>query len=88
MSALFPLSAVAEQWNLAADHKEPERWIATQIKRGKFRGRKCGRQWRMRADDIAHAEEVMATTKSAPEVPVSLESRRGLSAASLRRRSA
>lgn len=80
MSAMHPLSEVAEQWQL--DHKDPERWIATQIKRGRFRGRKFGRQWRMSDDDIAHAEEVVATMPAA----VSLESRRGPSAASLRRR--
>lgn len=81
MSAMHPLSEVAEQWQL--EHKDPERWIATQIKRGVFRGRKFGRSWRMSDDDIAHAEQVVAT---GPSAPVSLESRRGPSAASLRRR--
>lgn len=84
MSAMFPLSEVAAEWRLSEQMKEPERWIATQLKKRRFRGRKFGRVWMMSTADIAHAEQVVASSPT--EVPVSLESRRGPSAASLRRR--
>lgn len=83
---LHTLSAVAQRWDLQADHKDPERWLAAQIKSGRFRGRKVGRSWRMRDDDIAHNEDVML--RGGVTAPTPIGARRGPSVGSLRRRSA
>jgi hypothetical protein len=85
MSDMFTLGQVSAKWKLHEDKKEPERWIATQLKAGRFRGKKFGQKWRMSAEDIAHAEMVVANT--VPVVPpVSVEERRGPTLASLQRR--
>lgn len=39
--------------------RDPERWVATQLKRKRFRGQKIGRVWFMSDADIAAAEEVL-----------------------------
>lgn len=39
--------------------RDPERWVATQLKRKRFRGQKIGRVWFMTDADIAAAEEAL-----------------------------
>jgi hypothetical protein len=59
----YPLP-VATQMILGDNHglADPERWVAKQLRAGRFRGQKIGRQWFMRGEDI----EAASTPAPAP----------------------
>lgn len=52
-------------------HKNPERWVAIQLRTGRFRGQKIGRYWFMTDADIEAAEQSLYT---APEPALKEES--------------
>lgn len=54
--------------------RDPERWVATQLKRKRFRGQKIGRNWFMTDADIAHAEEALYNRPEVMPEPESAES--------------
>lgn len=78
------LPEVAAQMRLDEHMKHPERWLAEQIAKGRFTGRKVGRRLLMSDEDIAEANEVMRVGGR----HVVRSDSRGLSAASMRRRMA
>lgn len=85
MIATYSLAEVAPE--LCGDEmKEPERWLRRQIKAGRIPARKIGRSYRMTAADITAALEVFRT-RPAPVEDATVHPI-GLTAASLRRRSA
>lgn len=84
MSATYSLAEAAEQ--ICGDSmKNPALWVRRQIRAGRFRGIKVGRNVRMTAAQIEDAIEALEIG-SARNEPTSI--RRGVTAASMRRRSA
>lgn len=75
--------------------KDPERWVAKQLRTGRFRGQKIGRNWFMRAVDIEAAEAALtpeprieklsAEVESAFVPPADIDMLAGASARSRRR---
>jgi hypothetical protein len=73
-----------------SDLKHPERWVAEQLQRGRFRGRKIGQRWVMTDRDIAAAVETLyaehqPVPNPEPEPTPPLSVADGLSARSRRR---
>lgn len=95
MSGRFrTLDQVISEWGIAdteEDHRRAVRWLSDQIRAGRIVAHKFGRSWRMDESDMKAALEVVSNRDRKPvqHIPVAVGPvRRGLSAASLRRRSA
>jgi len=79
------LAEVAQTMQLGKAMKDPERFLARQIKAGRIRARKVGRAWMMTDADVSYALDQFANTivdSPAPAVTVA----GAPSAASMRRR--
>lgn len=65
----FPLPE-ATRMILGDNHglADPERWVAKQLRTGRFRGQKIGRNWFMRAVDIEAAEDALSPPPTEPTV--------------------
>lgn len=79
------LSESAAKMRIDQTMKDPERFLARQIKSGRIRGRKIGRSWMMTDADIEFAIEAFANNLSAPVVAEEIPAGRP-STASMRRR--
>jgi len=86
MTATYSLETVVARWNLEQDMKEPVRWLSRQIRSGRIEGMKMGRSYRMTEAQILAAEKVFTSGRKPEPVADQDVPRRGLSAASLKRR--
>lgn len=86
---LHTLGEASEAIDLLRQLKDPERFLARQIRAGRIRARKVGRSWLMTDADIEAAIEAFANTTPTPEPVVAepVAAPIGMpSSASLRRR--
>jgi hypothetical protein len=72
MTTLHTLGEVAARWQCR------ERWIADQLRAGRFPGHKIGRSWRMSDEDIAEAEAIMCRPARIKPQPISAQPTGGL----------
>lgn len=80
----YSLAEVAEQ--LCGDSMaDPQKWVARQIRAGRFPARRVGRHWRMTAADLEAALEAIANRPSRPAAEPAAPGT-AVSAAALRRR--
>lgn len=76
----FPIEVIAA-FLVGDSMKNPERWVAEQIRAGRFQAMKVGRTWRMTQQQLDEAVASLSTPKPRRESAPT-----GLSAASARRR--
>lgn len=84
MTTYYSLAEVAQQLRLDEHMKNPQRWLAEQIGKGRIPGRKVGRNVLMSAEDIAAADESFRIGRKVD--PVAKAPSDGVSSASRRRR--
>lgn len=87
MTTLNRLDKVVTEWGIADDMIDPVVWLQKQIRSGRIQARKIGRHWYMTDADVEAALDVFASKPAKEEAPTE-PVRRGLSAASARRRTA
>lgn len=80
------LAEAAQVMQLGKAMKDPERFLARQLKAGRIRGRKIGRAWMLTDADIDYALEQFANTVVETPAPQPVQPAGAPSAASMRRR--
>ena len=63
------VAQVCSDWGLREVMRDPERWLAKQIKSGRVTARKIGRQWLFTAEDEVAALEVFASARPPVRTP-------------------
>jgi hypothetical protein len=83
--ALYPIPEICAMTRLDNLSSNPQQWLVREIKKGRFKARRVGRQWAMTASDIEYMLDQLATAPVDQEVvdpaPVGMPS-----IASMRRR--
>ncbi len=65
--ALYPIPEICQITQLHKLSANPEQWLVREIKKGRFRARRIGRQWAMTAADIEYMLDQLCTgTEDAP----------------------
>jgi hypothetical protein len=59
--ALYPIPEICEMTRLDCLSANPQQWLVREIKKGRFRARRIGRQWAMTASDIEYMLDQLAT---------------------------
>jgi len=82
--ALYPIPEICQITQLHKLSSNPEQWLVREIKKGRFRARRIGRQWAMTEADIEAMLDQLSTTPEA--APVHDDQAPMPSVASMRRR--
>lgn len=65
--ALYPIPEICRMTRLDTLSSNPEQWLVREIKKGRFRARRIGRQWAMTEADIEYMLDQLCTgTQDAP----------------------
>jgi hypothetical protein len=84
--ALYPIPEICEITRLHTVSANPEQWLVREIKKGRFRARRIGRQWAMTLTDIEAMLDQLATTTNGAVAEQTTQEPFAPSLASMRRR--
>jgi hypothetical protein len=64
--ALYPVPEICQMTRLHTVSANPEQWLVREIKKGRFRARRIGRQWAMTESDIEYMLDQLAISTAEP----------------------